>query len=156
MPGEYQVTEVTPLGYYDGLDAPGSAGGTAHNPGDLIDAITLAPNEAATDYDFGELLPGGISGYVYADDNNDGVFDNNELPIAGVTLALLDADGNATGETTVTDANGYYEFTNLAPGIYGVVETQSEWLLRRSRHGRFRRRLGSEPWRQDYRCGDRQ
>ena len=124
MPGEYQVTEVTPLGYYDGLDAPGSAGGTAHNPGDLIDAITLAPNEAATDYDFGELLPGGISGYVYADDNNDGVFDNNELPIAGVTLALLDADGNATGETTVTDANGYYEFTNLAPGIYGVVETQ--------------------------------
>lgn len=124
MPGEYRVTEVTPLGYYDGLDTPGSAGGTAHNPGDKIDDITLGPNEAATDYDFGELLPGGISGYVYADDDNDGVFDNGELPIAGVTLALIDASGNVTGETTVTDANGYYEFTNLAPGVYGVIETQ--------------------------------
>jgi protocatechuate 3,4-dioxygenase beta subunit len=124
MPGEYKVTEVTPLGYRDGLDAPGSAGGTAHNPGDLIDGVVLGPNEAATDYDFGELLPGGISGYVYADDNNDGVYDSSELPIAGVTLALLDATGTATGETTVTDINGYYEFTNLAPGVYGVIETQ--------------------------------
>ena len=37
LPGEYLVTEVTPDGYFDGKDAAGTAGGAAHNPGDLID-----------------------------------------------------------------------------------------------------------------------
>ena len=34
---------------------------------------------------------------------------------AGVTIELLDGDGNVVA-TDVTDANGYYEFENLLPG----------------------------------------
>ena len=38
MPGQYKVTEITPPGYLDGLDAAGTVAGTvtgtAHNPGD--------------------------------------------------------------------------------------------------------------------------
>ena len=33
MPGDYRVEEVTPPGYLDGLDAAGTAGGVADNPG---------------------------------------------------------------------------------------------------------------------------
>ncbi len=39
--GDYRITEVTPAGYFDGIDAPGNAGGAAHNPGDLIDGVHL-------------------------------------------------------------------------------------------------------------------
>ncbi len=36
---------------------------------------------------------------------------------------MFDADGNVI-KSTFTDENGYYEFTNLAPGKYGVFEHQ--------------------------------
>ena len=123
-PGVYGITEIQPDGYHDGLDTPGTLGGVAHNPGDLIDLIPLGSGQTGKEYNFGERLLVGISGYVYADDDNDGVKDSGEAGIAGVTLTLLDAEGNATGTTTVTDADGYYRFENLPPGTYGVAEAQ--------------------------------
>ena len=129
MPGGYGVSETQPAGYLDGLDAAGTAGGTAHNPGDLIDGIHLASGQSGLNYDFGELLPAKLSGYVYVDANNNGVFDAGETPIAGVLLTLLDASGKSTGKTATTDATGYYHFDNLAPGTYGVSETQPAGYL---------------------------
>lgn len=122
--GIYGVAEVQPAGFYDGIDAAGSAGGSALNPGDRITGATLTPNLDAVNYDFGELRPGSISGHVYVDDNNNAVFDAGEQPLAGVMLELLDATGTGTGITTVTDATGFYQFANLAPGVYGVAEAQ--------------------------------
>ena len=49
---------------------------------------------------------------------------SGEAAIAQVRLTLLDAAGNPTGLTTSTDATGYYCFTELPPGTYGVTETQ--------------------------------
>src|SRR5262249_37258754 len=75
-----------------------------------------------------------ISGWVYHDRNNDGVFQHDsETGIGGVTLELLDANGNGTGITTTTSTDpsklGFYEFRNLVPGTYGVREVQpSGWL----------------------------
>jgi protocatechuate 3,4-dioxygenase beta subunit len=124
MPGHYKVTEYQPDGYLDGLDAPGTAGGDAHNPGDLIDGVYLVSGQSGIDYDFGELKSGCISGYVYVDANNNGVFDAGETPISGATLTLLDGKGNATGETRVTDEKGFYRFCGLVPGAYAVQEAQ--------------------------------
>ena len=125
-PGTYGVIEAQPGGYVDGLDTPGSAGGIAHNPGDRIDTITIPSGTKSTNNNFGELLPGSLSGYVYVDANDNGVFDQGESPIAGVTIRLLDATGKATGETRVTDETGFYRFTELAPGSYGVAEAQPD------------------------------
>ncbi|HEX3599087.1 MAG TPA: SdrD B-like domain-containing protein, partial [Lacipirellulaceae bacterium] len=75
-----------------------------------------------------------ISGYVYHDADNNGIFDHtNEHAIGGVTLELLDANGNGTGITTTTSTNpanlGFYEFRDLTPGQYGVREVQPNgWL----------------------------
>lgn len=129
MPGEYLVEEVQPDGYIDGLDAAGSAGGTAYNPGDLIDGIVLAAAQSGVNYDFGELKAAVISGYVYEDNNNNGLRQSGEAAIAGVVVTLLDANGNSTGRTTVTDADGYYEFTDLTPGTYRVAESQPAGFL---------------------------
>ena len=129
MPGEYKLVEIHPVGYLDGLDAAGTAGGTAHNPGDLIDGIQLVGGQSGEDYDFGELLSACVSGYVYVDVDNDGVFDPSETGIGGVTLTLLDAGGDPTGETTVTDSVGHYVFCGLTPGVYRVAETQPDGYL---------------------------
>ncbi len=70
-----------------------------------------------------------LSGYVYHDLDDDGAFDSNEDPIAGVELRLLRADGSDTGLRATTNADGYYKFVNLTPGNYTVVEVQPEgWV----------------------------
>ncbi len=122
--GIYGVRQVAqPAGYFDGLESVGSAGGVADNPGDRITQISLAVGQDAVNYNFGELPPGSISGYVFRDENGDCYFDPGELGIAGVMIELLDANGNVL-QTTYTLADGSYRFDNLAPGVYGVRETQ--------------------------------
>ena len=75
------------------------------------------------EYNFGELLPGSIRGRVHADEHEDCDFDDPDILLAGVRIDLLDAGGNVIA-TTLTDENGEYEFTGLAPGIYQVREHQ--------------------------------
>lgn len=66
---------------------------------------------------------GAISGYVYCDSNDNGIKDAGENGLAEVEILLLNAAGNATGQTTKTDANGFYSF-KVKPGVYGVKEIQ--------------------------------
>jgi len=67
-----------------------------------------------------------LSGRVYEDANNDGVYTVGELPIAGVIITLTGTDhlGNPVSRTAVTLADGTYQFTGLRPGTYVVRETQ--------------------------------
>lgn len=125
MPGNYRVMEEQPEGYFDGIDVEGTAGGTPHNPGDLIDGIHLSSGQVGQKYDFGELLPASIAGRVLADTNANCVYDPGELLLAGVTVYLLDASGARIQETT-TDQQGEYAFGDLLPGVYGVEEIQPD------------------------------
>ena len=121
-PAEYQIHERQPDGYYDGDERSGTAGGTVSD--DLIVGIHLGSDQDAVRYDFCEHIGANLSGYVYHDQSDDGLFDANEDPIAGVTLELLNAEGVGTGITTITNSDGFYEFTNLEAGTWGVRETQ--------------------------------
>lgn len=71
-------------------------------------------------------LTSSISGVVYIDENNNGIQDAGEDPFPGVTVTLTgtDALGNAVNATATTDANGAYQFANLAAGTYIVTQTQ--------------------------------
>src|SRR6266404_2153202 len=51
-----------------------------------------------------------ISGFVFADANNNGLFDPGEKPIANSSIQLQNSQGIVIGQTT-TDANGFYQFT---------------------------------------------
>jgi protocatechuate 3,4-dioxygenase beta subunit len=122
-PGTYGVAEVQPSGYFDGLDTAGSAGGTAHNPGDSITGAILSPGLAAVNYNFGELRPASIQGLVHADRDGDCELDPGEPLLAGVVIQLLSPAGSVLA-TTTTNAQGVYKFENLAPGTYGIHEVQ--------------------------------
>ncbi len=68
-----------------------------------------------------------IQGYVYFDANNNGVMDPGEPGLAGWTVSI--SLGTARS-TAITDANGFYSFTNLDPGRYFVSEVvKSAWQL---------------------------
>ena len=58
--------------------------------------------------------------YVWEDEDNDGLQDPTEDGVEGVTVTLLDEDGVFV-ESTTTNPDGFYEFTNLTPGTYTVV-----------------------------------
>ncbi len=133
-PGKtYGVAETQPVGYYDGSDTAGTAGGSAHNPGDSITGAVPMTGIAAEEYNFGELRPASISGLVHGELNGDCIPDPGEPLLSGVTIYLLDASGNRIDSTT-TDSNGEYSFTNLEPGVYGVEEIQPDGYLQGRTH----------------------
>ncbi len=71
--------------------------------------------------DFLNSRMGRISGWKYEDPDRDGVHDDGEPPMPGVTIELRDKDG-AFIDSTVTVAGGYFEFAGLAAGEYIVAE----------------------------------
>jgi uncharacterized repeat protein (TIGR01451 family) len=71
---------------------------------------------------------GSITGRVFRDANNNGLFEPGDVGIPGVTLRLRNP-GNATIlQTTVTGADGTYAFTGLAAGTYEVEQVQPAGL----------------------------
>lgn len=127
-PGVYTVVEVQPNGYLDGDEHVGDVDGTSSGilaTNDTLAGITLTSGSAGTNYNFCEHVPAKLSGHVWHDQNDDGVMDSGEQRIGGVTIQLFNEDGDLVAEQT-TNAQGEYEFLDLAPGVYKVVEIQPE------------------------------
>ncbi len=64
-----------------------------------------------------EPQPAALGDRVWDDMNRNGMQDENEPGLAEVTVHLLDCAGAAL-DTTVTDWDGRYQFSNLQPGDY--------------------------------------
>ncbi len=128
VPGTYGIQETQPANMLDGKDAVGSQGGTLAN--DQISSIAVTSGMNGQNNNFGELNPAVVSGFVFSDANNNGIKDPGETGISGVTVTLTGADDmGAVSKTAVTDASGFYQFTNLRPGTYALGEGQpSGWL----------------------------
>ena len=123
--GEYTVEQVNFPGYGDVMD------GDTENPSRTT--LTLAAG-ATERVNFVDEL-GRIKGNVSADDNNDDLGDRN---LENVSIELIDAnwssptslrDGESASQignviqTTATDADGNYEFSDLLAGDYTVRQT---------------------------------
>ncbi len=124
--GNYRIVEFTPSGFIDGGSHVGRIDnlqvGTSAGGG-LIQDIIMTPAGVGVEYNFCEAAPAAISGYVYQDESDDGNRDASELPIQGVRIELIDAAGRLIA-TDETDANGRYEFLDIQPGEYSIVERQ--------------------------------
>lgn len=121
--GTYQFTEV-PAGNYllVETDLPGwvSTADTT-SPNDNLIPLTLASGQTSTGNNFLDTQLGSLAGSVLEDANRNGVFDSNDTPIGGVTLALK--TNGVTVATTTTGVGGTYLFANVIPGNYVVVQT---------------------------------
>ncbi len=133
----YTLTEIQPTSYLDGkttvpAGSPGTPTSTKPVAGgspDVVSKIVLGTNVALFNYNFGEQAGSGISGNVYVDANNNGVFDAGEQGIGGVTVKLTgtDINGNAVNLSTTTASDGSYHFTGVAASNaagYAITEIQ--------------------------------
>ena len=154
-PGEYAIREIQPDGLFDGGQRAGLDGELLLG-GDRLSAVQLGSGDELTDYDFCEIPPAILSGYVFQDgaelvtedglppenlfEIRDGRRTADDTPIAGVVIELRDGstgepiDGStalpayyADGSIrTQTDGLGFYEFRGLPPGSYAVYETHPD------------------------------
>ncbi|MEM9826619.1 MAG: SdrD B-like domain-containing protein [Planctomycetota bacterium] len=121
-PGNYEIVEVQPPGYFQGGQVAGDASSAWVIDQDRL-GVRLAAATDVVDLNFCEVPPTGISGSVWSDIDLDGVFDAGELPLSGVVIELLDSQDDVVGETTTDDA-GDYRFTGLMPGVYSLRQSQ--------------------------------
>ncbi len=122
QPGTYTVAEVLQPGWSQ--TRPLSAG---------TYQVEIEAEEVISGLDFGNFLsnPAEIHGRKWHDRDGDGIQDGDEVGLAGWTIYL---DQNQNGQldegeiSTVTDANGDYALTGLAPGIHTLGEVlQAGW-----------------------------
>src|SRR5260370_23722032 len=80
----------------------------------------------SSNYNFGEVLPASLSGYVYSDLNDNGLRDGGDQPIAGTTITLTGTnDRRAPVYTPITTASRItYPVSKIKPCTYTLTETQ--------------------------------
>jgi protocatechuate 3,4-dioxygenase beta subunit len=133
LPGApYQVEFVLPTGYqFSPQDSPNASDATdsdADRTTGFTTQVTLASGEHNPTLDAGIYALASIGDYVWLDSDGDGVQDNNEngVPNVPVNLYQPGQDGQPGGgddilvDSTTTNVNGRYTFTNLVPGSYFV------------------------------------
>ncbi|HEY4073010.1 MAG TPA: SdrD B-like domain-containing protein [Herbaspirillum sp.] len=130
--GSYNVIETTqPTGTLDSKVTPGVPGGGTAVQGatpSKISGITLTGAGTVTsspNNNFAEVAPSSIAGIVFLDQNNNGIKDAADTPLAGVTVELFSTATNQVVSSKPTDAGGAYSFTGLLPlptGTYVVRE----------------------------------
>ncbi len=108
---------------------PQSAGGLTSGGITFLDDADPA-NDSRANLDFGFHAPGmgRIGDLVWADTDGDGAVDAGEDGIPGVSLALLNAQGDAAAVVT-TGPLGAYRFRGLAAGGYRVTVTDTGAVL---------------------------
>jgi PKD repeat protein len=129
--GIYKIVAVQATGYLDGSETAGNLGGTVDNTQDsneIADIVVGTANASSdgVDYLFAEIRPSLIQGLVWNDFDNDGEVDFGEFGISDVEITLNGTDDRAgtVSLTQTTDAQGNYQFADLRPGSYEIIETQ--------------------------------
>ncbi len=130
MPGDY-IVEVVPPNNYHGSEA--DQGGDDNVDSDFSSddhrvAVAVTNNEDKTAVDGGLYQTANFTGKVWRDDERDGIQADWEPELEGVTVELLDSNGDpvddpnnpGTPHTVVTGKDGNYTFDNLVPGDYQV------------------------------------
>jgi len=122
VPGEYVIMETDPTGYQDlsDDDTTPDADGADGVVDDMI-SVLLSPGEDDADNDFVEEQLGSILGTVLLDSDNN---DIGDLPFANIVIILEDDLGVEVSRDT-TNAGGNFEFLDVEPGDYKLVELDS-------------------------------
>ena len=121
-PGDYVIEVVRPAGYVFTrpgdplLNAEDSIISQISDELGTSDSITLRMSQDQLQNNVLLTIPAKVGSLVWLDENENGLIDNNEPTIAGVTISLTQ-DGAAI-YTTTSNEWGYYEFDSVYPGEY--------------------------------------
>jgi hypothetical protein len=128
LPGNYSVTFTQPIGmvFTTPSATSDSTGSDANTTTGTTSTFTVTEAQNRFDIDAGlytqDTSKASVGNRVWEDLNNNGIQDAGEPGIAGVLVALRDANGTVL-VTTTTDEFGNYIFNNLTPGVYIISFT---------------------------------
>jgi DNA-binding beta-propeller fold protein YncE len=132
--GNYEFTGMEPNEYYY-VSELGQAGwiNTYPGAGGIHYRIWIEEgNDIELNFGNYHLHNGDVNGFKFNDVNNNGVWNDGEEPLSGWEIYI---DENQNGQwdsgepRTTTSAAGYYEFTDLEPGYYNIMEVpQAGWF----------------------------
>jgi uncharacterized repeat protein (TIGR01451 family) len=104
--------------------------------GTLLNEAWISGNEPETRLDNNRdqasttvyIEPASVSGVVFLDRNDNGELEPSEsrIPDVRVTIVGTDFRDQSVEQTTTTASDGTYEFSDLMPGNYRIIETQPE------------------------------
>ncbi|MGT2693155.1 accessory Sec-dependent serine-rich glycoprotein adhesin, partial [Streptococcus porcinus] len=109
--GDYTVTFETPKGYTPTTANTGDD--TKDSDGQVVQVTVAGSDNPTIDSGFVKETHT-IGDTVWEDTNHNGTQDPGEPGISGVTVTLTNPNGST--QTTTTDSNGHYEFTELTDG----------------------------------------
>ncbi|MPQ44033.1 SdrD B-like domain-containing protein [Clostridium tarantellae] len=120
--GPYTVGFIKPAGYDFTIKNAGtdlSKNSKVNKETSRTDIINLEVNEINLNIDAGLLSFGGISGIAWYDINENGIKDDDEQGIGGVTVEIFHCiDGEKTNYSAITDSSGRYNINNVDVGRY--------------------------------------
>lgn len=124
--GKYELVDVPPGDYTLSVTALKDYAFTRLGEGNVIlnktngegysETIHLDLKEKKTGMDIGMIQPGTVTGSVFADRNDNGIRDNGENGLKGVTVRLMGEEGEAFRAEIGED--GTYLFDAVMPGDY--------------------------------------
>ncbi|MCP4127395.1 MAG: hypothetical protein GY753_10070, partial [Gammaproteobacteria bacterium] len=124
VPGSYFMIFIKPDGYSFTIQDQGVDDGADSDVDPDMSRTSVTVLEAWENdvtWDAGLYEKCSLGDFVWYDSDQDGVQEDGETGISGVTVKLINPDTGEVSLTKVTDDSGYYKFINLAPGDY-VVE----------------------------------
>lgn len=95
---------------------------------DMPEAIEIAASAQRASYTIHAVRPAALSGRIFGDDNDDGLYSPEEGGLAGAVLTLEDAKGAQLAEQ-VTAEDGDFRFGSLTPGAYRIRVRLPEGML---------------------------
>ncbi|EGQ4429547.1 YSIRK-type signal peptide-containing protein [Staphylococcus pseudintermedius] len=138
--GKYIVEFTTPEGYE--ATSKHTTANTEKDSDGLIANIDVTQDDMSIDAGFFPLKNWNpqpkdetytIGDFVWRDEDHNGVQNDGEHGLEGVLVTLKTADGVVLN-TTTSDANGHYQFTNVQKGKYIVEFTTPEGYEPTSKH----------------------
>ena len=127
-PDTYQLQVACPDGYVlsrtDHLKLPLSAGKASQTV-----SLDLPMGKEWLNQITGAVLPARLSGQVWLDENNNGLFDDGEQTPAGYRLTVTDESTGKAFDTLVTDENGRFAAGGIIPGSFSVSMPMDERTL---------------------------
>jgi hypothetical protein len=120
--GSYYATVLNVTYYFSPVQEGGNqATANVDGPNGNTPTVELNAGGVIDDWNVGLYEPVTVGNRVWLDYNADGVHDEDEPGLGNITVVLVDQSGNPIeGQEQVSDPEGYYLFTGLPPGVYGV------------------------------------
>ena len=121
-PGSFYATVFNVTYYFSPVQEGGNqATANEDGPNGNTPTVELSAGEVIDNWNVGLYEPVTVGNRVWLDYNADGAHDDDEPGLGNITVILVDQSGTPVeGQVQVSDPEGYYLFSGLPPGVYGV------------------------------------